>query len=153
MDLDPDTIAVLKELRGRQRKAPSVVQLDDSRNYLFIREDGQPVHPNDAGVPISVVSDRPGHANANITLGVYTHQLRGSQSKAANTVADLVRKAANQSMLADVGKTGPRQALQRQSKRMVYRDFEPRRLGSRYDRMPYPAKRSAARPRNPQEFP
>ena len=48
MDLDPDTIAVLKELRERQRKAPSVVQLDGSRNYLFIREDGQPVHPNDA---------------------------------------------------------------------------------------------------------
>lgn len=127
VDLDPDTIAVLKELRERQRKAPPVVRLDDSRNYLFTCEDGRPVHPNDAsrefkkaveaaglrhiplhglrhthaalaidaGVPISVVSDQLGHANANITLGVYTHQLRGSQAKAANAVADLVREAEN----------------------------------------------------------
>ena len=127
VDLDPDTVAVLKELHERQRKARPVVQLDDSKEYLFTRADGQPVHPNDvsrafnyavsaaglrriplhglrhthaslaidAGVPISVVSDRLGHANANITLGVYTHQLRGSQAKAACTVADLVRKVAN----------------------------------------------------------
>jgi integrase len=32
----------------------------------------------DAGVAISVVSKRRGHADANITLGVYTHQLRDS---------------------------------------------------------------------------
>ena len=49
----------------------------------------------DAGVPIAVVSERLGHANPNVTLGVYTHQLRGSQAQAACTVADLVRKARN----------------------------------------------------------
>jgi integrase len=49
----------------------------------------------DAGVPISVVSERLGHANPNVTLGVYTHQLRDSQAKAACTAADLVRKVAD----------------------------------------------------------
>ena len=127
VDLDPDTVAVLKELHERQRKARVVTLLDDSKNYIFTADDGQPTHPNlvtrsfaaavaaaglrairlhdlrhtwaslaiDAGVPISVVSARLGHANANITLGVYTHQLRGSQAKGACTVADLVRKVAN----------------------------------------------------------
>jgi integrase len=46
-------------------------------------------------VPISVVSNGLGHANANITLSVYTHLLPGSQAKAARTVANLVRKVAN----------------------------------------------------------
>lgn len=127
VDIDPDTVGVLKDLHEQQRKAHPVVQLDDSKNYLFTGEDGQPISPNrvslafsnavaaaglrhiplhglrhthaslaiDAGVPISVVSARLGHANANVTLGVYTHQLRGSQAKAACTVADLVRKVAN----------------------------------------------------------
>jgi integrase len=38
----------------------------------------------DAGMPISVVSVRLGQVNASITLGVYAHQVRGSQTKAAN---------------------------------------------------------------------
>lgn len=126
MDLDPDTLAVLKDLRERQRGARVVALIDDSREYLFIDENGQPIHPNyvsraftaavaaaglrairlhdlrhthaslaiDAGVPISVVSARLGHANANITLGVYTHALRGSQAQAACLIGDLVRGAA-----------------------------------------------------------
>ena len=48
-----------------------------------------------AGVAIPVVSKRLGHANPNITLGVYTHQLRDSQAEAACTLGDLVRKTAN----------------------------------------------------------
>ena len=57
-------------------------------------------HLIEAGVAVSVVSKRLGHANPNITLGVYTHQLRDSQAKAACSVGDLVRKAANLAMLA-----------------------------------------------------
>lgn len=126
VDLDPDTVAVLKALHDAQRKARPVALIDDSREYLFVTQDGQPVHPNDvsrsflsavtaagarairlhdlrhshaslmidARVPISVVSERLGHANANITLGVYTHQLRESQKQAACTVGDLVRAGA-----------------------------------------------------------
>lgn len=52
-------------------------------------------HVVDAGVAISVVSKPLGHAISNITLGVYTHQLRDSQAKAACVVADLVQQAAN----------------------------------------------------------
>ena len=127
VDLDPATVEVLKELHERQRKARAVVELDDSANYLFTDDDGQPIDPNfvsrafrnavaaagirhiplhglrhthashmiDAGVAISVVSKRLGHATANVTLGVYTHQLRDSQAKAACVVADLVQKATN----------------------------------------------------------
>lgn len=47
----------------------------------------------DAGVPLAVVSQRLGHSNPNITLGVYTHVIRGSQAQAACTFADLVRSA------------------------------------------------------------
>lgn len=127
VDLDPDTVEVLKELRERQRKSRAVVQIDDSRDYVFTSEDSQPIDPNyvsrafrnavaatglrhiplhgprhthashliAAGVAISVVAKRLGHANPNITLGVYTHQLRDSQAKAACTLGDLVRKTAN----------------------------------------------------------
>ena len=45
----------------------------------------------DAGVPIPVVSKRLGHANATITMNVYAHQLRGTQSEAACAVAGLRR--------------------------------------------------------------
>ena len=49
----------------------------------------------DAGVAIWVVPKRLGHADADITLEVYTHQLRDSQAKAACVVADLAQKAAD----------------------------------------------------------
>ena len=67
----------------------------------------------DAGVSISVVPKRLGHAHANISLGAYTHQLRDSQAKAACFAADLVRKAANQAMLAEGKRVGTRGVTRR----------------------------------------
>lgn len=119
VDLDPGTVAVLRELRDGRK----VVPLDDRRSYVFTGEGGAPLGPNtvthrfrcavvaaglrhiplhglrhthaslaiDAGVPIPVVSKRLGHANATITMNVYAHQLRGTQSEAACVVAGLLR--------------------------------------------------------------
>ena len=123
---------------GQRSKASAVVQIDDSRDYLFTDDDRQPIDPNyvsrafrnavaaarirhiplhglrhthashliEAGVAISTVpSKRLGDANPNITLGVYTHQLRDSQAEGACAVADLVRKATDQpTILAYVGR-------------------------------------------------
>jgi hypothetical protein len=61
-------------------------------------------HLIEVGVAISVVSNRLGHTDPNITLGVYTHQLRDFQAKAACTVADLVRKVVSYAMLANAGR-------------------------------------------------
>jgi integrase len=36
-----------------------------------------------AGVPVKVVSERLGHANATITLGVYAHVMPGMRQEAA----------------------------------------------------------------------
>jgi integrase len=46
-----------------------------------------------AGVPIAEVSARLGHANPAITMRVYTHFLRGAESRAADTIAALMRAA------------------------------------------------------------
>jgi hypothetical protein len=43
-----------------------------------------------AGVPVHVVSQRPGHANATISLLVYAHVMPGSQREAADLFARLV---------------------------------------------------------------
>lgn len=43
-----------------------------------------------AGVPVKVVSERLGHANAAFTVGVYQHVLPGMQAEAANVFAALV---------------------------------------------------------------
>lgn len=43
-----------------------------------------------AGIPVKVVSERLGHANATITLGVYAHVMPGMQAEAAATFASLV---------------------------------------------------------------
>jgi integrase len=48
-----------------------------------------------AGVPIAEVSARLGHGNAAITMKVYTHFIRGAESKAAETIAGLIRSARN----------------------------------------------------------
>lgn len=46
-----------------------------------------------AGIPIPEVSARLGHANPSITMKVYTHFLRGAESKAAATIALLMKGA------------------------------------------------------------
>jgi hypothetical protein len=46
-----------------------------------------------AGIPIAEVSARLGHKNAAITMKVYTHFIRGAESKAAETIAGLIRSA------------------------------------------------------------
>jgi integrase len=46
-----------------------------------------------AKVPVHVVSQRLGHANPTITLGVYAHVLSGSQRDAADVFASLIGKA------------------------------------------------------------
>jgi integrase len=43
-----------------------------------------------AGAPVKVVSERLGHANATITLGVYAHVMPGMQREAADKFAALV---------------------------------------------------------------
>lgn len=43
-----------------------------------------------AGIPVKVVSERLGHANATITLGVYAHVMPGMQAEAAATFAALM---------------------------------------------------------------
>jgi len=43
-----------------------------------------------AGVPVKVVSERLGHANAMITLGVYAHVMPGMQAEAAATFGALL---------------------------------------------------------------
>jgi integrase len=48
-----------------------------------------------AGVPIAEVSARLGHGNPAITMKVYTHFIRGAESKAAETIAGLIRSARN----------------------------------------------------------
>lgn len=43
-----------------------------------------------AGIPVKVVSERLGHANATITLGVYAHVMPGMQQQAAETFGALL---------------------------------------------------------------
>ena len=45
-----------------------------------------------AGVPVKVVSERLGHANAAFTMTVYQHLIPGMQAEAANTFADMLNK-------------------------------------------------------------
>ena len=45
-------------------------------------------------VPVHVVSQRLGHANAVVTMTVYAHVLPGSGREAANLLASLIGKAA-----------------------------------------------------------
>lgn len=47
-----------------------------------------------AGIPVKVVSERLGHANATITLGVYAHVMPGMQAEAANLFANLIAEEA-----------------------------------------------------------
>ena len=48
-----------------------------------------------AGIPVKVVSERLGHANATITLGVYAHVMPGMQAEAAATFAALMAGGAD----------------------------------------------------------
>jgi integrase len=44
-------------------------------------------------VPVAEVSARLGHKNPAITMKVYTHFLRGAETKAAETIAQLLAAA------------------------------------------------------------
>ena len=48
-----------------------------------------------AGVPIKTIAERAGHADAGITLAVYSHFLKESDKKAAETINDLFMRKAN----------------------------------------------------------
>jgi integrase len=48
-----------------------------------------------AGVPVKVVSERLGHANATTTLGIYAHVMPGMQREAASKFAGLVYGSSN----------------------------------------------------------
>ena len=45
------------------------------------------------GVPVHVVSQRPGHAPPMVTLTIYAHVMPGNQRDAADTFARLIREA------------------------------------------------------------
>jgi integrase len=51
-----------------------------------------------AGVAVPEVSARLGHKNPAITMKVYTHFLRGTESKAAETIAGLIRSARSEAV-------------------------------------------------------
>jgi integrase len=51
-----------------------------------------------AGVPVKVVSERLGHANAAFTMTVYQHVLPGMQSEAAEVFAQLVAERRNETV-------------------------------------------------------
>ena len=44
-----------------------------------------------AGVPVKAVSERAGHANEGITLGIYTHHLKDEDKKAAQKFDDFMK--------------------------------------------------------------
>lgn len=47
-----------------------------------------------AGIPVTVVAKRLGHASTTMTLNVYSHVLKGAQADLADTFASVVRKGA-----------------------------------------------------------
>lgn len=73
VDLDPDTVKVLTRLKA----ARNVVPLTGDNGYVFVDAQGRPLNPN---------SQRAGHANPNITLGVYAHCLSGEQAQAVRAI-------------------------------------------------------------------
>lgn len=118
IDLDPETVDVLREAR----RARTVVALGGASVLAFTLPDGSPIHPDAvrtrmrritraagvpplsphglrhthatlmllAGVPLHVVSRRLGHASESFTAQQYAHVLNGQGSAAASTFADLV---------------------------------------------------------------
>ena len=47
-----------------------------------------------AGIPVTVVSKRLGHASVTMTLNVYAHCLKGAEADLAATFASVVRRGA-----------------------------------------------------------
>jgi integrase len=127
VDVDPDTIAVLRGHRSSQGSVSLALARDDA--YVLADVNGKIRHPErfsrrwetavrqaraavgedalpvirlhdlrhthatvllGAGIPVKVVSERLGHANATITLGVYTHVMPGMQAEAAARFAALL---------------------------------------------------------------
>ena len=131
VDLDPDTVAMLRAHRAAQGTLSLALARDDSPVLSDLT--GQIQHPERfsrhfdravarareqlgddvlsrirlhdlrhthaslllaAGIPVKVVSERLGHANATITLGVYAHVMSGMQAEAAARFAALMSGSA-----------------------------------------------------------
>lgn len=119
VDLDPGTVEIMKRHRRRQ----SLASLDghvfvypngsplrpDYLSERFLRlaaktdlprirfHDLRHTHATialRAGVPVHVVAQRLGHANASMTLAVYAHVMPGQQATAARQIADLLTASA-----------------------------------------------------------
>jgi integrase len=120
VDLDPETIDVLRAMRRRGL----VVTLDDRDVYVFTDDAGEPLGPNSVsylwrkavraagmrhiplhglrhthisqlvseGQPIAMVAARAGHSTPNVTLGTYSHYLPGQQQSAVASMARYSRK-------------------------------------------------------------
>lgn len=122
IDLDPETVAVLRQVKGSRKVVPIG---DDGTGLVFTLPDGTALHPDAvrtrmdrlvklagvprltphglrdthatlllaAGEPLHVVSRRLGHADEAFTAKTYAHVLNGQGSKAAATLAALVEAA------------------------------------------------------------
>lgn len=79
----PDTITHMWMRMRSTSTIPSWARLHDVRH----------AHASmliDAGVPVATVSERLGHVNLNITLGVYTHAYKQRDLEAASTIGRLL---------------------------------------------------------------
>jgi integrase len=106
IDIDRFTVTALREWKLAQPPSPDVVtqhpETLSDRFDALVKSSGLPrIRFHDLrhthvtlllsnGVPVHVVSARVGHANANITLGVYAHVLPGADGEAADLFARLV---------------------------------------------------------------
>lgn len=135
VDLDPETVAVLKRHRKVAQPAARLLAGRDWQDtgYVFTDAKGLPLEPGvvswqfrvaikaanadtaalqlsplsvhglrhthatialQAGIPVTVVSKRLGHASTTMTLNVYSHALRGAQAECAAVFASVVRRGA-----------------------------------------------------------
>lgn len=86
--INPDYFSQLHDRTVKTAKLPRIVLHDLRHTHasLLLK----------AGVPIKVVSERLGHANAAFTMTVYQHIIPGMQAEAANTFAELLDDPAEQ---------------------------------------------------------
>lgn len=120
IDLDPETTALLRRHREREREELGVDY--DDLDLVTCAEDGNPIHPQSfsqafataseraglrkirlhdlrhthatiavkAGVPVKVISERLGHESPAFTLKQYAHVVPGMQAEAAELIAAVV---------------------------------------------------------------
>ena len=100
MPLDPGVVswqfrvAVAARQRGRRRtpKTPKATKLSPLSVH-GLRHTHATIALQ-AGIPVTVVSKRLGHASVTMTLNVYAHCLKGAQADLAATFASVVRRGA-----------------------------------------------------------